>query len=373
MGSQLLAEYNGAHQAVRRRCVVTGGRGFMARHLVAALLRSGEWFVRVTDLTAAIELGRGDTEELLGDALQDGRAVYSSVDVCSLGQLIRAFEGIDVVFHTAAADPSKDNLELHYKVNVEGTRNVIDACKICNVKRLIYTSSSVVVFDGFHGLLNVNESVPYPDKFPDAYGKTKAEAEKLVLKANSLNDLVTCCIRPGNIFGPGDHVIPILDHYGRIHFIIGEGNNYDDFVYVENVVHSHLCAEKTLSTKEGAKISGGKAYFITNMEPVNLWCFAYMARTELGYKRPLEIRIPTLVIMPIIYVLELTYKLLLHHYGMRQPQLLTMARVKYLTLNRTFSSDKAVEELGYKPIVSLRDGLRIAVESYIRFKDNVLF
>lgn len=68
----------------------------------------------------------------------------------------------------------------------------------------------------------------------------------------------------------------------------------------------------------------------------------------------MEIRIPTLVIMPIIYVLELTYKLLLHHYGMRQPQLLTMARVKYLTLNRTFSSDKAVEELGYKPIVSLR-------------------
>ena len=69
--------------------MVTGGRGFMARHLVAALLRSGEWFVRVTDLTPAIELGRGDTEELLGDALQDGRAVYSSVDVCSLGQLIR--------------------------------------------------------------------------------------------------------------------------------------------------------------------------------------------------------------------------------------------------------------------------------------------
>ena len=43
-----------------------------------------------------------------------------------------------------------------------------------------------------------------------------------------------------------------------LQFIIGEGNNYDDFVYVENVVHSHLCAEKTLSTKEGAKISGGK-------------------------------------------------------------------------------------------------------------------
>lgn len=45
-----------------------------------------------------------------------------------------------------------------------GTKNVIDACKICKVKRLIYTSSSAVVFDGVHGLFNVNESMPYPDK-----------------------------------------------------------------------------------------------------------------------------------------------------------------------------------------------------------------
>lgn len=69
--------------------MVTGGRGFMARHLVAALLRSGQWFVLVTDLAAAIELGPGETEELLSYALHDGRAVYSSVDICSLGQLIR--------------------------------------------------------------------------------------------------------------------------------------------------------------------------------------------------------------------------------------------------------------------------------------------
>ena len=45
-----------------------------------------------------------------------------------------------------------------------GTKNVIDACKICKVKRLIHTSSSAVVFDGVHGLFDVNESLPYPDK-----------------------------------------------------------------------------------------------------------------------------------------------------------------------------------------------------------------
>jgi len=68
---------------------VTGGRGFMARHLVAALLRSGEWRVWVTDLTPSLVLGPGETEEILSDALRDGRAVYASVDVCNLEQLTK--------------------------------------------------------------------------------------------------------------------------------------------------------------------------------------------------------------------------------------------------------------------------------------------
>ncbi|KAF8698716.1 hypothetical protein HU200_034968 [Digitaria exilis] len=233
-----------------------------------------------------------------------------------------------------------------------GTKKVIDACKICKVKRLIYTSSCADVFDGVHGHSNVNESKPYPDKFPDAYAQTKAEAEKLVITANGTTEILTCCIRPGSIFGPGDKIVSLADCYGRIQLIIGDGKNNDDFVYVENVVHAHICAERTLRTKEGAKISGGKAYFVSNMEQMNLWDFKYMVREELGYKRPFQIRIPLFVILLISYVLEWMYKLL-SHYGMRQP-MLTPAMIKYATLNRTFSCNKAVEELGYKPIVTLK-------------------
>lgn len=72
-----------------RWCAVTGGRGFMARHLVAALLRSGEWCVRVTDLAPAVVLGRGEQEELLGSSLRNGRAVYASADVCNPDQLVK--------------------------------------------------------------------------------------------------------------------------------------------------------------------------------------------------------------------------------------------------------------------------------------------
>ncbi|KAG0550779.1 hypothetical protein BDA96_01G366900 [Sorghum bicolor] len=329
MGSQCDDDNNGGRRETRW-CAVTGGRGFMARHLVAALLRSGEWRVRVTDLTPTLVLGPGETEEIFGNALRDGRAVYASADVCNLEQLIKVFEGVDVVFHTAAADPSKNNLQLHYKVNVIGTKNVIGACKICKVKRLIHTSSSAVVFDGVHGLFNVNESLPYPDKFPDAYAQTKAEAEKLVMDANDTNDLLTCCIRPGSIFGPGDLVMPTLDRYGRTH-----------------------------------------AYFITNMEPMNMWDFLYTVQEELGYKRLFKIRIPIHVIKPISYLVEGAYKVL-YHFGMPTPQILTQARIKYATLNRTFSCDKAVKELGYKPIVKLMDGVKITVKLYIQLRNKDL-
>ena len=54
-------------------------------------------------------------------------------------------------------------------------------------------------------------------QFSDAYAQTKAEAEKLVIKANGINDLLTCCLRPGSIFGPGDILIPTLDRYGWTH------------------------------------------------------------------------------------------------------------------------------------------------------------
>ncbi|KAL6594092.1 hypothetical protein ACP70R_048993 [Stipagrostis hirtigluma subsp. patula] len=352
MGSQP-DDHGGGSPPAARWCAVTGGRGFMARHLVAALLRSGEWRVRVTDLAAAVVPGADETEAVLGDALRDGRAVYATADVCNLDQLTQG---------------SLLKITRGW-VNVEGTRNVIDACKICKVRRLIYTSSSSVVFDGVHGLFNVNESTPYPDKFPDAYAKTKAEAEKLVIKANDAIGLLTCCIRPGSIFGPGDVLIPHVDSYGRTQLIVGDGKNSDDFIYVDNVVHCHICAERTLCTKEGAKTSGGKAYFVTNMEPMNLWDFIYMIQEELGYKRPLRIKVPLFVIIPVSYLVQWSYKLL-YLSGLRQPQMVTSARIKYVTLNRTFSCNRAVEELGYKPNVTLMRWVKIAVKSYNHLKDT---
>lgn len=68
---------------------MTGGRGFMARHLVAMLLRSREWLVRVLDLAPAVALGTGEEEAILGAAIRDGRATYVSGDVRDLAQITK--------------------------------------------------------------------------------------------------------------------------------------------------------------------------------------------------------------------------------------------------------------------------------------------
>ncbi|XP_016499608.2 3beta-hydroxysteroid-dehydrogenase/decarboxylase-like isoform X1 [Nicotiana tabacum] len=349
-----------------RWCVVTGGRGFAARHLVEMLIRYEMFHVRIADLCPDIKLEPDEEEGTVGKALRSGRAHYVSMDLRDKSQVLKVCEGAEVVFHMAAPDSSINNHQLHHSVNVLGTKNVIDACVELKVKRLIYTSSPSVVFDGVHGILNGDESLPYPAQHNDSYSATKAEGEALVIKSNDTKGLLTCCIRPSSIFGPGDRLlVPSLvaaARAGKSKFIIGDGNNMYDFTYVENVAHAHVCAERALASGGAvAEKAAGQAYFITNMEPIKFWEFVSLILEGLGYERP-SIKIPASVMMPIAHLVELAYKLLAA-YGMKVPQL-TPSRIRLLSRSRTFSCSKANDRLGYTPIVPLQDGLRRTIESY---------
>ncbi|KAG2711439.1 hypothetical protein I3760_04G077100 [Carya illinoinensis] len=325
-----------------RWCVVTGGRGFAARHLVEKLIAYDMFSVRIADLGPTIDLEPTEEKGPLGEALRSGRAVY----------VVKACEGAEVVFHMAAPNSSINNYQLHHSVNVEGTKNVIDACTELKVKRLIYTSSP--------------SSLSYPAKHNDSYSATKAEGEALVIKSNGTNGLLTCCIRPSGIFGPGDKLfVPSLvaaARAGKSKFIIGDGNNIYDFTYVENVAHAHICAERALAS-EGmdAEKAAGQAYFVTNMEPIKFWKFVSLIQEGLGYEGP-RIKIPAFVAMPIAHMVEWTYRLF-GPYGMKVPQL-TPSRIRLLSCSRSFNCSKAKDLLGYEPIVSLQDGIKMTIESY---------
>ncbi|XVF48788.1 hypothetical protein PTKIN_Ptkin03bG0216700 [Pterospermum kingtungense] len=353
-----------------RWCVVTGGRGFAARHLVEMLIKLEMFAVRIADLPSTVDLEPYEDNGVLGEAFRSGRAQYVSTDLRHKAQVLKALEGVEVVFHMAAPNSSINNFQLHHSVNVQGTKNVIEACIELKVKRLIYTSSPSVVFDGVHGIFNGNESLPYPPNHNDSYSATKAEGEALVLKSNGVNGLLTCCIRPSSIFGPGDRLlVPSLvsaARAGKSKFIIGDGNNVYDFTYVENVAHAHICAERALASGgEVAEKAAGQAYFVTNMEPIKFWEFVSRILEGLGYQRP-KIKIPAVVIMPIAHLVEWTYRLL-GLYGMKVPQL-TPSRVRLLSCSRSFDCSKAKDRLGYLPLVSLEDGIQKTVESYSHLK-----
>ncbi|KAL0447506.1 UNVERIFIED_CONTAM: 3beta-hydroxysteroid-dehydrogenase/decarboxylase isoform 2 [Sesamum latifolium] len=373
-----------------RWCVVTGGRGFAARHLVVMLIKYDMFCVRIADLGPTVQLDPDEENGIVGEALKSGRAQYVSADLRDKSQVLEACRGAEVVFHMAAPDSSINNHQLHYSVNVQGTKNIIDACIELKVKRLIYTSSPSVIFDGVHGIFNGNESLPYPSKHNDSYSATKAEGEALVIKSNGSNGLLTCCIRPSSIFGPGDKLlVPSLvaaARAGKSKFIIGNGKNMYDFTYVENVAHAHVCAERALASERTvAERAAGQAYFITNKEPIRFWDFMSLILEGLGYQGSLplkhlysiplfnfprpKIKIPACVMMPIALMVELIYKILAP-YGMKVPQL-TPSRIRLLSRSRTFDCSKAHDRLGYIPIVSLQEGLRRTIESYPHLRAGV--
>jgi nucleoside-diphosphate-sugar epimerase len=136
-----------------------------------------------------------------------------------------------------------------YNTNVVGTRNVLELCKHYRVSKLVYTSSPSVVFTG-HDDEGMNESAPYPRRYLSPYPKTKAEAERLVLAANS-EHLATIALRPHLIWGPGDtHIVPHilkLAQSGRLR-LIGDGRNLVDSTYIDNAAAAHVLTVDRLTS-----------------------------------------------------------------------------------------------------------------------------
>ncbi|MDP1579237.1 MAG: NAD-dependent epimerase/dehydratase family protein [Candidatus Didemnitutus sp.] len=243
---------------------ITGASGFIGGKLAERLLADGR-SVRVLARRPLPELARRGAEVVPGD-LHDRAA------------LDRGCAGAATVFHVAGRvgvwGPAAD----FFRVNVEGTRCVVAACQRAAVPRLVHTSSPSVVFNG-GDLAGVDESAPLCTEAPCAYPTSKAAAERLLRAANSPT-LATVSLRPHLVWGPGDqNVVPrvlALARRGRLR-IVGAGRNLVDCTHITNVVDAHVLAEQALARchllgdKSTARDPRGRAYFITNGEPVVLW------------------------------------------------------------------------------------------------------
>ncbi|TYG77895.1 hypothetical protein ES288_D02G012400v1 [Gossypium darwinii] len=259
-----------------------------------------------------------------------------------------------------------------YMIIVQGAKNVINACQESKVKRLVYNSSADVVFDGSQDILNGDESFAYPGKFKDMTVDLKFQAEGLIRLANNIGGLQTCVLRPSNVFGPGEtQFVPLLANlakFGLAKFITGSGGNMSDFTYVENVAHAHICAAETMDS--WVVSVAGKAFFITNLEPIMFWEFISLILEGLGYQRPF-IKVPTWMVSYVVILSQYIHDKL--GYRMYKYSVSPHYIVQLASCNRTFDCSAAQKHLGYSLVVSLEDGIKSTVASFSHLSKNSSF
>ncbi len=329
------------------KALVTGGGGFLGKAIVKKLLQQQ---VTVTSFSRQFypELEKMGVKQIQGD-------LSSRRDVAD------ALKGMDVVFHSAAKFGIMGPLKDYIPTNVTGTQNVIDGCLAHSVKQLIYTSSPSVIFND-SDMENVDESVPYPDKYSMSYPETKAMAEKLVVKA-AKKSLKAMIIRPHLIWGPEDnHMLPTLLSRAKRLKKVGKKDYLVDTIYVDNAADAHILASEKLL--ENPSLSGN-IYFVSQDEPVAIWKIINAFFDAAGLP-PMKGQVSEQTVYIAGTICEFVYKL----FNIKSDPPITRMGAKELSTHHWFNISKAKKELGYRPEVSTEEGLRRLKQWYSTLGKN---
>lgn len=325
--------------------LITGGNGFVGRYIVEQLLARGDR-VRV--------LGRGSYPELAALGAECVRADLAAPDTS--GALASAMRGVEVIFHVAAKAGVWGSFDDFYRNNVTATQRVVRAAERAGVPKLVYTSSPSVAI-GEADLEGVDESTPYPERYLAPYPQTKAMAERFVL---ARTELATTAIRPHLIWGPRDpHIFPRLLARARSGRLaqIGDGTNLVDVTYVENCAEAHILAADRLGERSPLR---GRAYFIGQERPVNLWQFINEVVTRAGLK-PVRRKLSLATALRLAGAMEATYRAL----GIGAEPPLTRLAVTQMARSHWFDHSAAQRDFGYGPRISIEEGLRRTVDGTV--------
>jgi nucleoside-diphosphate-sugar epimerase len=338
-----------------RRVLLTGGAGLLGQAIVQEMRKpdghgsSPPDEIRLYDVRAATAPTAPGVTPIVGD-------------VRDFDDLRRACEGVDAVIHAASlVDFGHASARALHAINVGGTENAIRACREAGVRALVYTSTMDVVLSG-RGIANGDETLPYPDRFADAYARTKALAEQVALAANGLQ-LRTCAIRPCGMYGEADpyHVSNVLRAVqgGKLLARIGDGKAVFQHVYVGNVAHAHLLALQRLVEEEPTV--AGQIYIITDFPASNFFAFMERLVNHLGYAFPPASRsVPYPFAYALGALLEFAAKLLQPVVTYRPT--LTRSSIRTICNDLSFVGEKAARDLGYEPVYSEAEALERTVE-----------
>lgn len=319
--------------------LVTGATGFTGGHLARALRRDGE---DVVALVRPASLPRAS-------ALQEAGIHVVSGDLRDADAVARAVRGCGVVYHIAATYREAGQSDRAYRlVNVEGTRHVLEASHAAGVRRVVHCSTG-----GVHGHV---ESPPADEDAPlapgDVYQRTKLEAERLAAAFGEQTGLEVVVARPIGIYGPGDmRFLKMFRGIARGRFpMLGSGRVFYHLTYIDDLVRGfRLCG-----TAAGA---AGRTYLLAGPEYTTLNELVAVIAGELGVPPP-RLRLP---VWP-VWLAGALCEAVCVPLGIDPP--LYRRRVDFYRKSRAFTSARAARELGFRPEVDLRTGIRRTAEWY---------
>jgi nucleoside-diphosphate-sugar epimerase len=322
--------------------LITGATGFIGGHLAEACAARGlpvRTLARPGSDTALLE--RLGAAIVRGD-LNDPQAVRQAV------------EGADVVVHCAAKVGDWGPVEEFRTVNVDGLRNLLEACRGRPLARFVYLSTLGVYAARHH--YGTDESEPLPESHIDGYTQSKVEAERLVLQYHREHGLPVVVLRPGFVYGTRDRTVmpKLLENLRRrVVRYLGSSKRALNTIYVGNLVDAiFLAVEKPQAV--------GQIYNLTDGEYVSKKRFIEAVADGVGLRHPLPVRPPLVVARLLAWWWEGRAR----RRGATKPPRLTQARIKFLGLNLDFSIDKARRELGYQPRVPFDQAIRETMAWY---------
>lgn len=319
--------------------LVTGAAGFVGSHLVRRLAEHGA-SVRATDVRPRPDLP----------------VPTRLADITDRDAVRELSAGVDVVYHTASlVQTAKSGADRVWATNLGGTEALLWAAREAKARRFVYVSSASVVYQG-KDILNGDEGLPYTAASQAPYADSKVAAEKAVLAADDPNGMRTVAIRPHVVFGPGDgRFFPAVlarAEAGRLRIGVGRGTKLSDFTYIDNLIDSLLLADEALSKKPEV---GGRAYFVTNGEPMGFWDFIDKVLVEIGQPKT-KGRVPYWIAYAAAAIVEQARAL---GGGKAAPEDgFTRFAVRYMCTHHYFSIERARSDLGYEPKVSIDEGIR---------------
>ena len=318
------------------KTLVTGGGGFLGSSICRQLI-SQDYEVIAFQRGAASHLESLDIQIVRGD-------------ITDISALLKASKNCDAIIHTAGRAGVWGSAAEYQKINVEGTANVIRACRELSIPNLVHTSSPSIVHCG-GDIENGNETLPIAEQFSSPYPATKALAEKIVLVSNR-EGLQTVALRPHLIWGPGDpHILPRLIKKARGGKLALPGpEKVIDTIFVENAAQAHVLALREL---QGQASCAGKPYFITNNEPLPQGEIIKKLLAAVGVD--VQIRsIPTGLARVVGGLCEFSWRLL--PLGGEPP--ITRFAVDQLGTAHWFDTSAAERDFGYRPKISIAEGLQ---------------